>query len=96
MPFSWKSLVVAGLVLAAAGRQSAQAATTPDQIPLAPAFSGAELDAAPTGNWPTKALTREVITNMVTHGKGDMPPFGAEMSPDQMSDLAADVLSIAK
>lgn len=44
----------------------------------------------------TKALTREVITNMVTHGKGDMPPFGAEMSPDQMSDLAAYVLSIAK
>jgi hypothetical protein len=88
MLFSWKSLAVAGLVLAAAGRPSARAATTPDSIPPAPAFSGVELNAAPTGNWPTigGSLNGSGMTpqsaNIVTHGKGDMPPFGAEMSPD--------------
>jgi mono/diheme cytochrome c family protein len=43
----------------------------------------------------TPALTREAIVNVVSHGRNDMPPFGAAFSPDQMQDLSAYVLELA-
>jgi quinohemoprotein ethanol dehydrogenase len=43
----------------------------------------------------TPALTREAIVNVVSHGRNDMPPFGAALSPDQMQDLSAYVLELA-
>jgi len=43
----------------------------------------------------TSALTRDAITNVVTRGRNDMPPFGRALSPDQLNDLAAYVLQLA-
>lgn len=43
----------------------------------------------------TPALTRESITNVVSHGRNDMPPFGSALTSQQLNDLAAYVLQIA-
>ena len=43
----------------------------------------------------TTALTHESITNVVTHGRSDMPPFGSALSPDQLADLTGYVLTLA-
>jgi quinohemoprotein ethanol dehydrogenase len=43
----------------------------------------------------TSALTREAVTNVVTRGRNDMPPFGSALSPDQLNDLTAYLLQLA-
>jgi len=43
----------------------------------------------------TPALNREAITNVVAHGRNDMPPFGSALTPQQLNDLAAYVLQMA-
>jgi mono/diheme cytochrome c family protein len=43
----------------------------------------------------TRDLKREAIINVVTHGRNDMPPFGAAFSADQLQDLSAYVLELA-
>jgi mono/diheme cytochrome c family protein len=43
----------------------------------------------------TPSLTRESIINVVSHGRNDMPPFGAAFSPDQLQDLSEYVLELA-
>ena len=43
----------------------------------------------------TRALTGESITNVVTRGRNDMPPFGSAFSADQLQDLSAYVLDLA-
>ena len=40
-------------------------------------------------------LTSAAIINVVTHGRNDMPPFGAALSADQLQDLSAYVLTLA-
>jgi alcohol dehydrogenase (cytochrome c) len=42
----------------------------------------------------TAKLTAEAITNVVVHGRNDMPAFGASMSPAALDDLAAYVLTL--
>ena len=44
----------------------------------------------------TKALTPDLIKQVVVKGRNDMPPFGAAFNNDALDDLAAYVLSIAK
>jgi quinohemoprotein ethanol dehydrogenase len=43
----------------------------------------------------TPQLTAESIVNIVTHGRNDMPPFGAAFPPEAMLDLSAYVLELA-
>jgi mono/diheme cytochrome c family protein len=43
----------------------------------------------------TRDLTSEVIAAVVTHGRNDMPAFGAALSADQLQDLSAYVLELA-
>ena len=43
----------------------------------------------------TAALSRDAITNVVSRGRNDMPPFGSALSADQLNDLAAYVLQLA-
>ena len=43
----------------------------------------------------TRDLTNGAIVNVVTHGRNDMPPFGAALSADQLQDLSAYVLQLA-
>ena len=43
----------------------------------------------------TRELTSEAISNVVTRGRNDMPPFGAAFSADQLQDLSAYVLELA-
>jgi alcohol dehydrogenase (cytochrome c) len=44
----------------------------------------------------TKALTPDIIKQVVINGRNDMPPFGSAFSNDQMDDMAAYILSIAQ
>jgi mono/diheme cytochrome c family protein len=43
----------------------------------------------------TSKLTAETIATVVTHGRNDMPAFGASFSPDALQDLTAYVLALA-
>ena len=42
----------------------------------------------------THTLTGEAITNVVSRGRNEMPPFGSAFSSDQLQDLAAYVLQL--
>jgi mono/diheme cytochrome c family protein len=43
----------------------------------------------------TTSLTRESIVSTVTRGRNDMPGFGSALAPDQLTDLAGYVLTLA-